>query len=84
MDQIFLLERRDKIVKRGIIDRFEGDLVVIEINEETIDVPRDNIPSDAREGDVLTINGNVYTIDKNETNKRKREIQELMDKLFES
>ncbi|MED3126630.1 DUF3006 domain-containing protein [Bacillus wiedmannii] len=71
-------------MKRGIIDRFEGDLVVIEINEETIDVPRDNIPSDAREGDVLTINGNVYTIDKNETNKRKREIQELMDKLFES
>ncbi len=84
MDQIFLLERRDKIVNRAIIDRFEGDLVVIEINEEMIDVPRENIPSDAREGDVLIVNGNVYTIDKNETNKRKREIQELMDKLFES
>ncbi len=70
MDQIFLLERRDKIVNRAIIDRFEGDLVVIEINEEMID--------------VLIVNGNVYTIDKNETNKRKREIQELMDKLFES
>ncbi|MCU5691604.1 DUF3006 domain-containing protein [Bacillus cereus] len=57
-------------MNRAIIDRFEGDLVVIEINEEMID--------------VLIVNGNVYTIDKNETNKRKREIQELMDKLFES
>lgn len=70
-------------MKRGIIDRFEGELAVIEINNITIDVPRSKLPPTVKEGDVLIIDNDKYTVDKNETNKRRREIQNLMDKLFE-
>lgn len=70
-------------MQRGIIDRFEGALAVIEINNITIDVPRSKLPSNVKEGDVLIVENDTYTIDKNETDKRRREIQNLMDKLFE-
>ncbi|ANS51930.1 hypothetical protein BT246_66380 (plasmid) [Bacillus thuringiensis] len=70
-------------MKRGIIDRFEGELAVIEINNSTIDVPKSKLPSTAKEGDVLIIEDGTYTIDKNETDKKRREVQNLMDKLFE-
>ncbi|EJQ91577.1 MULTISPECIES: DUF3006 domain-containing protein [Bacillus cereus group] len=70
-------------MKRGIIDRFEGELAVIEINNSTIDVPKSKLPSTAKEGDVLIIEDDQYTIDKNETDKKRREVQDLMDKLFE-
>ncbi|MED3201881.1 DUF3006 domain-containing protein [Bacillus toyonensis] len=70
-------------MQRGIIDRFEEALAVIEINNITIDVPRSKLPSNVKEGDVLIIENDTYTIDKNETDKRRREIQNLMDKLFE-
>ncbi|HDR7621848.1 DUF3006 domain-containing protein [Bacillus mycoides] len=70
-------------MKRGIIDRFEGELAVIEINNSTIDVPKSKLPSTAKEGDVLIIEGDKYTIDKDETDKKRREVQDLMDKLFE-
>ncbi|PEI86512.1 DUF3006 domain-containing protein [Bacillus toyonensis] len=70
-------------MQRGIIDRFEEALAVIEINNITIDVPRSKLPSNVKEGDVLIIENDTYTIDKNGTDKRRREIQNLMDKLFE-
>lgn len=70
-------------MKRGIIDRFEGELAVIEINNSTIDVHKSKLPSTAKEGDVLIIEDDKYTIDKNETDKKRREVQDLMDKLFE-
>ena len=69
-------------MKRGIIDRFEGELAVIEVNNITMDVPKSKLPSTAK-GDVLIIEGDTYTIDKDETDKRRREIQDLMNKLFE-
>ncbi|MGQ0440035.1 DUF3006 domain-containing protein [Bacillus sp. B-TM1] len=69
-------------MKRGIIDRFEGELAVIEVNNVTMDVPKSKLPPTAKEGDVLIIEGDTYTIDKDETDKRRREIQDLMNKLF--
>lgn len=70
-------------MQRGIIDRFEGALAVIEINNITIDVPRSKLPSNVKEGDVLIIENDTYTIDNHETDKRRCEIQNLMHKLFE-
>ncbi|PFF21289.1 pyruvate kinase [Bacillus anthracis] len=70
-------------MKRGIIDRFEGELAVIEVNNVTMDVPKSKLPPTAKEGDVLIIEGDTYTIDKDETDKRRLEIQDLMNKLFE-
>ncbi|MFB5253678.1 DUF3006 domain-containing protein [Bacillus mycoides] len=70
-------------MQRGIIDRFEGEIAVIEINNSTINVLKSKLPSTAKEGDVLIIDDDNYTIDKDETTKRRREVQDLMDKLFE-
>lgn len=53
------------------------------MNNITMDVPKSKLPSTAKRGDVLIIEGDTYTIDKDETDKRRREIQDLMNKLFE-
>ena len=39
---------------RLIIDRFEGDFAVVELEDRsTIDIPKKLIPKGAKEGDVL-------------------------------
>jgi len=59
-----------------IIDRFESEFAVVELpNKNTIDVPSILFP-DAKEGDVIDI-----TIIHDETNKRKKTINELFNKL---
>jgi hypothetical protein len=60
-----------------IIDRFEGDYAIIELSDLLfVDVPRVLFPN-AEEGDVIEI-----TIDKSETDKRRKKIQGLVDELF--
>lgn len=66
-----------------VIDRFEGDYAVCEKkNREMIDIRKDSIPKEAKEGDVLYIEGNKITIDIEETQKRKKEIDELTKGLW--
>lgn len=67
----------------GIIDRFEGDFVVVEINGETKDFPKIILPKDANIGDVIEIKGNNVQIMKDKTLQRKKEIEELMKELWE-
>lgn len=47
-----------------IIDRFEGEYAVIETEDGMINVNREFLPADAREGDVVTINDGRYEINK--------------------
>jgi len=69
---------------KGAIDRFEGDYAVVELEDGKMkDIKRSLLPDDAKEGDVLIINEKGIKIDKEETHKRKGEINSLMDKLFE-
>jgi hypothetical protein len=63
-----------------IIDRFEGNFVVIEHKELTFPLPRNLVPADAKEGDVLLI---TVVVDSNATGRRRRTIGELEDELFE-
>jgi hypothetical protein len=59
-----------------IIDRFEGDFAVVELpNKETIDVPIALFPN-AKQGDVINI-----IINHEETDKRKKNINELFNRL---
>lgn len=61
-----------------IIDRFEKDYAVVEIEEGLfVNIPTILLPN-AKEGDVIDIR-----IDKNETAKRKEKIKRLMNNLFE-
>lgn len=62
-----------------IIDRFEGEWVVVELeNGEMIDLPVNIIPIYAKEGDILRI-----IVDREETSSRKKRIEEKFKSLFE-
>lgn len=60
-----------------IIDRFEGDYAVVEIEiGQFVNIPKILLP-EAKEGDVISIE-----VDKNETELRRKKIEELMGKVF--
>jgi hypothetical protein len=62
-----------------IIDRFEGDFAVVELeNKILVDMPRELLPEGAGEGTVLKIE-----IDNKETKNRSKRIQKLMDAVWE-
>jgi len=62
-----------------IIDRFEGDFAVVETTNGFINIPREDLPANAGEGDVLTL-----SLDKNETEARKDRIDGMMNSLFKN
>lgn len=64
-----------------IIERFEGDFAVVEYEEGLVfGIPRCLLPPGAKEGAVLTM---VIAVDEPATEARKRNIEKLMDELFE-
>lgn len=66
-----------------IIDRFEGAYAVCEKeNRQMINIPINSIPLEAKEGTVIIINNDKITIDFEETNRRKLEIEELTKDLW--
>jgi hypothetical protein len=68
---------------RVIIDRFEGNFAVCEKEDrKMLNIKRDKLPPDAKEGDALIIEGDTITIDKAETTKRKNAVNELFANLF--
>lgn len=61
-----------------IIDRIEGEYAVVEIeNGKLINVPKELFPN-AKEGDIINI-----SINNEETNKRKENIEKIMNDVFE-
>ena len=61
-----------------IIDRFEGDYAIVELeNKKMINVPKEILPEGVYEGSVITV-----VIDEVETMKRKNNIKKLMDDLW--
>lgn len=69
---------------QGIIDRFEGEIAVVEMEgTEMKDFPKSALPRDAKIGDVLIINGDEITISTENTKRLRKEIDDLMDELFE-
>lgn len=68
---------------KGIIDRFEGDIAVVEIDGETQDFPKKIFPKNAEAGDVVKISGDKVTVLKEETEKLRKEIEQLMEDVWE-
>ena len=64
-----------------IIDRFEDGFAVIEITDEFVSVPKDELPRGAKEGDVLVCVDGVWTVDEEATKQRKNAIQSRFDRL---
>ncbi|MFJ7826136.1 DUF3006 domain-containing protein [Psychrobacillus sp. NPDC096623] len=68
---------------KGIVDRFEGDIVVIEIDGKTQDISKDIVNSDVKVSDVVELVNGKWVLRKEETDKRKKEIKSLMDSVWE-
>ena len=70
--------------RRGIIDRFEEDLAVVEFGEVIEDIPKSRLPDSVQSGDVLWFyeDGRVE-MDTGEKERLSKEIDELMDELWE-
>ena len=60
-----------------IIDRFEGDFAVIETSDGIVNIPKKDMPPNAKEGDVL-----LLSIESNGTEKRKERIDGMLDSIF--
>ncbi|MFJ8262738.1 DUF3006 domain-containing protein [Rummeliibacillus sp. NPDC094406] len=70
-------------MQRGIIDRFEGDLAVIEFDDGIKDIHKSLLPKQATVGDMLVFNGDQISIDYEGKNKLAKEIEDLANELFE-
>ncbi len=68
---------------KGIIDRFEGEYAVIEIGNETKDILRSSLPEEAKVGDVIYFKDDKIVVDKEETEKLRKEIEDLMDEVWD-
>ena len=47
------------------------------------DIPKSELPKDANVGDILIFDGDKITVSKKETSELEKEIDDLMDELFE-
>lgn len=68
---------------KGIIDWFEGDIAVVEIEGVVQDLKKSIFPESAAPGDFVEIIGNQVTILKEKTDKRRKEIENLIEELWE-
>lgn len=67
-----------------IIDRFEGEYAICEkVDGTMVDIKRDILPKEAKEGDVLLVEGEHIIVDAQATLERKEYIKKLMDDLWE-
>lgn len=68
---------------KGIVDRFEENIVVIEINGKTQDILRSFVAEDVQEGDVVEFQDGIWIRNPLATEKRSKKIKDLMDSLWD-
>ncbi len=70
-------------MKKGIVDRFEGDFVIIEIDGKTVDVPRAEVDHNVKVNDTVVKKGELWVTDMEATKSRHQYMKNLMDQLWE-
>ena len=67
-----------------IVDRFEDNYVVCEDeNQKVLNILKDEIEGEVKEGDILVFCDGKYIVDKAETIDRKEYIEDLIKDLWE-
>lgn len=67
-----------------IIDRIEGNIAVCEKEDGSfVDIDVKELPADAKQGDVVTIENGTSYVDKEETSERKKNIEDIMKDMWE-
>lgn len=64
-----------------ILDRFEAEFAVLETDDGMENVPRTQIPTQAKEGDILCRTPNGYAVDETATAKRREKLLARTKKL---
>jgi len=70
-------------LKKGIIDRFEGNYALVEIEDNIVTISIEKLPIGLKEGDVISISDKGVTKDESETEKRRHMMKKLMEELLE-
>ena len=75
---------RDKQIKEYTIDRFEGNIAVLEDRQtkEMIDIEKKKIPKEAKEGSILTYKEGKFNLNKNKEKEIEERIQSKMNDLW--
>lgn len=66
-----------------ILERFEGETAVLEIDGVNKTVSRKRLAAACREGDVLIEKDDIYIPDEDMTKARRQQVAELQDSLFD-
>lgn len=68
--------------KEFIVDRIEGNIVIVENNNSIIQINRIYINGEVKEGDILVKSNGIYEVDYNKTNLRKEKINSMMKEIW--
>lgn len=68
---------------KGIVDRFEGEYAIIEIEGRTHDVRRTLLADNVIQGDVVELQNGIWIKNLNATEHRSKEMKKLMDSVWE-
>lgn len=66
-----------------ILDRYEGEYAVIEVDKHMINIDKSLLEENIKEGDVLILKEGRYYKDQKATNARKRDMTARFSKLWE-
>lgn len=66
----------------AVVDRFEGNKAIFLLGDEEVQVvwPRENLPSEAQEGDIITME---LQVDHDATTAAKAEAERLLKEIIE-
>ena len=77
------INNNDFMAHTYIIDRFEDKFAVCERDDlKFVNIEKDKLPGDAKEGDIITFDGKKYIIDQKKTKARIKDIEELKKDLW--
>ncbi|WP_138493164.1 DUF3006 domain-containing protein [Paenibacillus pinistramenti] len=66
----------------AVLEGFEGQFAIVEIDGRTTNVDRKLVSTDAKQGDVLRWNGHNWIPDEKATAQRSCDMKKLMDEVW--
>lgn len=84
-DEVELAKKLDAI-EEFTVDRFESDFVVLEDRNtgKMLDVKKEDLPRDIKEGDILDKINGKYTVNQEKTLEAKERIKNKMKKIWDN
>lgn len=67
---------------KGIVDRFEGDRVVLELKDGILSFDLELFPKNIKEGDVVEYSDNRFIVNEIETRERRAYIDSMFKSLI--